>query len=44
MKLLVKAGTTVWAQEMIYNAVVHIVLLYRSNIWVVRYVILKVLE
>ena len=34
-KMLVKTGSTVWAQGMMYKAVAQLVLLYGREIWVV---------
>ena len=42
-RLMVKTGATVRAQGMMYKAVAHLVLLYRSESWVVTGIILKVL-
>ena len=42
--VLVKTEAMVRAREMFYKAVVQAVLLYRRNIWVVRYVLMKFLE
>ena len=43
-KVLGKTGTTIKAPEMIYKAIVYTVLLYGREIWVVRDVMLKVIE
>ena len=39
-----KTGETVWAKGVLYKAVVQSVLLYGSEIWVVKGYIIKVLE
>ena len=43
-KVLVKTGEMVRAWDMMYTAVVQTVMVYRSETWVVTYVMLKVLE
>ena len=43
-KVLVKTGEMVRAWDMMYKAVVQTVMVYRSETWVVTYVMLKVLE
>ena len=42
--VLVKSGATIRAMAMLYKAVVQAVLLYRSEIWVVKYVMIKVMK
>ena len=42
-RLMVKTGAAVRARGMMYKAVAHLVLLYRSESWVVTGIILKVL-
>ena len=41
--VLVKAGATVRAREMFYKSVVHAVLMYRVEIWVIMDVMMKFL-
>ena len=43
-RVLDNTGETMRAQEMVYKAVTQSVLLYRSEIWLVTGVVLKVLE
>ena len=43
-KLLTKTGSTAREQTMMYKAVVQKVLLYRSESWVVKVSMLKLLE
>ena len=43
-KVLAKTGEMVWAWDMMYKAVVQTVMVYRSESWVVTYMMLKVLE
>ena len=43
-KLLTKVGAEVWAQAMMYKAVVKMVFLYGSEMWVVTRAMLTVLE
>ena len=42
--VLVKSGATIRARAMLYKAVVQVVLMYSSEIWVVKYVMIKVLK
>ena len=44
VRVLVKVDATVWARSMLYKAVVHKVLIYNRDGWVVTDVILKVME
>ena len=43
-KVLGKTGASIKARPMVYNAVVQVVLLYESEIWVVIAAMMTVLE